>query len=227
MSNLLFQARQLGLGTKWSETKAAYVDANHILGDIVKATPTSKAVGDLAQFMVTENLSREEVVSKADILDFPASVLDFFQGLMGQPFDGFPEPLRSQVLRGRRTKLTCRPGEHLPPTDFVAVRAELERRYGPGISECDVASYIMFPQVYGEYRRTVDRYGDLSVVPTRYFLAPLEVGCEIDVTIEQGKVLIIKLLAIGSLVEGTTHRDVFFELNGEFRHVSVIDASGT
>jgi pyruvate carboxylase len=138
---LIFQASQLGLGSQWLETKKAYVQANALLGDIVKVTPTSKVVGDLAQFMVSNKLDYNGVIAKAKELDFPESVLEFFEGYMGQPYGGFPEPLRSDVLRGRR-KMTKRPGLYLEPIDFAKVRKELKEKYNT-TAETDIASYVM------------------------------------------------------------------------------------
>lgn len=222
LTNLLFQAQQVGLGTQWKETKEAYRQANQLLGDIVKVTPTSKVVGDFAQFMVSNNLGYEDVLKKASTLDVPASVLDFFEGLMGQPYGGFPEPLRSEILRGQRPKLSERPGKFLPPVDFVAIKADLDKRFG-NITGCDVASYNMYPKVYEEYRKYIEKYGDLSVVPTKYFLAPPEISEEFSVDIEQGKTLVLKLLAVGELSTQTGTREVYFELNGEMRKVTVED----
>ncbi|KAI4133482.1 MAG: hypothetical protein LQ338_000218 [Usnochroma carphineum] len=221
LTNLIFQASQLGLGPQWAETKKAYEQANDLLGDIVKVTPTSKVVGDLAQFMVSNKLSYDDVISKAKQLDFPGSVLEFFEGLMGQPYGGFPEPLRSDALRGRR-KLDKRPGLFLEPLDLAKIKKEINERFGSA-SECDVASYAMYPKVFEEYRKFVAKYGDLSVLPTRYFLARPEIGEEFYVELEKGKVLILKLLAIGPLSEQTGQREVFYEMNGEMRQVTVDD----
>lgn len=221
LTNLIFQAQQLGLGTQWEETKKAYEQANYLLGDIVKVTPTSKVVGDLAQFMVSNKLSPDNVVARAGELDFPASVLEFFEGLMGQPYGGFPEPLRTRALRNRR-KLDKRPGLTLPPLDLVKIKSDLKAKFGTA-TECDVASYAMYPKVYEEYRNFVAKYGDLSVVPTKYFLAKPEIGEEFNVELEQGKVLILKLLAVGPLSEQTGQREVFYEMNGEVRQVAVDD----
>ncbi|RKP32583.1 pyruvate carboxylase [Metschnikowia bicuspidata] len=223
LTNLLFQAQQLGLGEKWLLAKEKYKVANRLLGDLVKVTPTSKVVGDLAQFMVSNNLSEEDVVQLAPELDFPDSVLDFMQGLIGTPYGGFPEPLRTHMLGNKRLKLDKRPGLTLAPVNFAAVREELASRYGPRISECDIASYVMYPKVYEAYRETVDKYGDLSVLPTRYFLKSLEIGEEAVVDIEQGKTLIVKLLAVGEISKKTGRREVFYELNGEMRSVTIED----
>lgn len=226
LTNLLFQAQQLGLGTQWQETKRAYVEANKLLGDIVKVTPTSKVVGDLAQFMVSNKLSPADVQERASTLDFPDSVLDFLQGMIGQPYGGFPEPLRTNALRGRREKLTERPGKSLPPIDFAAVRKMLEEKYGQ-VRETDIASYVMYPKVYEDYMAFVQKYGDLSVLPTKFFLSKPEINEEFSVEIEQGKTLILKLLAIGPLSPHTGQREAFFELNGEIRQVTVDDKNSS
>ena len=221
LTNLIFQASQLGLGTQWAETKKAYEQANDLLGDIVKVTPTSKVVGDLAQFMVSNKLSFDDVQKKAKQLDFPGSVLEFFEGLMGQPYGGFPEPLRSDALRGRR-KLDKRPGLTLEAMDLAKIKKDINQKFGSA-SECDVASYAMYPKVFEDYRKFVAKYGDLSVLPTRYFLARPEIGEEFHVELEKGKVLILKLLAIGPLSENTGQREVFYEMNGEVRQVTIDD----
>ncbi|CCD25497.1 pyruvate carboxylase 2 NDAI_0F01780 [Naumovozyma dairenensis CBS 421] len=224
LTNLLFQAQQLGLGEQWAETKRAYRDANYLLGDIVKVTPTSKVVGDLAQFMVTNKLTPDDVKRLANSLDFPDSVMDFFEGLIGQPYGGFPEPLRSDILRNKRRKLTCRPGLELAPFELSKIKEDLQTRFGD-IDECDVASYNMYPKVYEDFQKIKETYGDLSVLPTRSFLAPLVIDEEVEVTIEQGKNLIIKLQAIGDLHKATGIREVYFELNGEMRKIRVVDRS--
>jgi pyruvate carboxylase len=221
LTNLIFQASQLGLGAQWLETKKAYEQANDLLGDIVKVTPTSKVVGDLAQFMVSNKLSPDDVRNKAGELDFPSSVLEFFEGLMGQPYGGFPEPLRSKALRGRR-KLDKRPGLTLQPMDLAKIKKDLKEKYGVN-SECDVASYAMYPKVFEDYRKFVDKYGDLSVLPTKYFLSKPAIGEEFHVELEKGKVLILKLLTVGPLSEQTGQREVFYEMNGEVRQVTVED----
>ncbi|KAB5580204.1 carbamoyl-phosphate synthase L chain, ATP binding domain-containing protein [Coniochaeta sp. 2T2.1] len=222
LTNMMFQAQSLGLGAQWLETKKAYEQANALLGDIVKVTPTSKVVGDLAQFMVSNKLSKKDVEERAGELDFPESVLEFLEGMMGQPYPKFPEPLRSNALRGRR-KLEDRPGLHLEPVDFAKVKRELARKFGAPVSECDVASYVMYPKVFEEYKKFVAKYGDLSVLPTKYFLSKPEIGEEFHVELERGKVLILKLLAVGPLSENTGQREVFYEMNGEVRQVSVDD----
>jgi pyruvate carboxylase len=221
LTNMMFQASQLGLGSRWAETKKAYEQANDLLGDIVKVTPTSKVVGDLAQFMVSNKLNFDDVQRRASELDFPASVLEFFEGLMGQPYGGFPEPLRTNALRNRR-KLDKRPGLFLNPLDLPKIKRELQRKWGSA-TECDVASYAMYPKVFEDYQKFVRKYGDLSVLPTRYFLSRPEIGEEFHVELEKGKVLILKLLAVGPLSETTGQREVFYEMNGEVRQVTIDD----
>ncbi|KUJ22301.1 pyruvate carboxylase-like protein [Mollisia scopiformis] len=221
LTNMMFQASQLGLGAQWAETKKAYEQANDLLGDVVKVTPTSKVVGDLAQFMVSNKLSFDDVQKRASELDFPGSVLDFFEGLMGQPYGGFPEPLRTNALRGRR-KLDKRPGLVLEPLDLAQIKRDIYKKYG-SVTECDVASYAMYPKVFEDYRKFIQKYGDLSVLPTRYFLSRPEIGEEFHVELEKGKVLILKLLAVGPLSDTTGQREVFYEMNGEVRQVTVDD----
>ncbi|EQB51308.1 pyruvate carboxylase [Colletotrichum gloeosporioides Cg-14] len=222
LTNMMFQASQLGLGTQWAETKKAYEHANDLLGDIVKVTPTSKVVGDLAQFMVSNKLSAEDVKARASELDFPGSVLEFLEGMMGQPYGGFPEPLRSDALRGRR-KLDKRPGLFLEPVDLAKVKRDLHKKFGGPVTECDIAAYVMYPKVFEDYKKFIQKYGDLSVLPTKYFLSRPEIGEEFHVELEKGKVLILKLLAIGPLSENTGQREVFYEMNGEVRQVTVDD----
>ena len=221
LTNLIFQATQLGLGTQWLETKKAYEQANMLLGDIVKVTPTSKVVGDLAQFMVSNKLGPKEIVEKAGELDFPGSVYEFLEGLMGQPYGGFPEPLRSKALRDKR-KMDKRPGMYLEPVNFDEVRKTLKEKFNT-TSETDVASYVMYPKVFEDYRTFTSKYGDLSVLPTKYFLNKPTIGEEFHVELERGKILILKLLAVGPLSDETGQREVFYEMNGEVRQVTIDD----
>ncbi|KAF8329461.1 pyruvate carboxylase [Cantharellus anzutake] len=223
-TNLMFQASQLGLGTKWSEIKKRYIEANQLCGDIIKVTPSSKVVGDLAQWMVSNSYSKEDVIAKAETLDFPSSVVEFFQGYLGQPVGGFPEPLRTQIIRNK-PRIDGRPGATMAPIDFRKVKGDLRAKFGKHITDTDVTSYIMFPKVFEEFQGFVGKYGDLSVVPTRFFLSKPKVGEEMHVSIEKGKMLIVKLLAIGAVDENKGTRDIWFEVNGESRAVAVEDHS--
>ncbi|EJT46240.1 hypothetical protein A1Q1_05197 [Trichosporon asahii var. asahii CBS 2479] len=221
-TNLQFQASQLGLGTQWIEIKKAYQEANQLCGDIVKVTPSSKVVGDFAQFMVSNKLTPEEVIERADKLDFPSSVVEFFQGYLGQPVGGFPEPLRSKIIRDK-PKIDQRPGLSMKPLDFKKIKAELREQYGNQINDNDVMSYVMYPAVFKEFQKFLESYGDLSVVPTRWFLGKPQIGEEMAIPIEQGKTLTVKLLAVGPLDTNKGTREVFWELNGETRAVVVTD----
>jgi pyruvate carboxylase len=223
-TNLMFQAQSLGLGSQWTQVKAAYIVANQLCGDIVKVTPSSKVVGDFAQFLVTNNLTKQDVLEKAETLDFPGSVVEYFQGLLGTPTGGFPEPLRSQIIRDK-PRIDERPGKNMKPFDFAKARETLTEKFGRGITSTDVLSYALYPKVYEEYRDFLDRYGDLSTLPTRYFLRKPAVGEEVQVTIAEGKTLLIKLLATGPIDPELGLKTVFLELNGETRAVQVNDKS--
>lgn len=223
-TNLMFQAQSLGLGQQWAEVKARYIDANKLCGDIVKVTPSSKVVGDLAQFMVSSQLTKKDVEEQADKLDFPNSVVEYFQGFLGPPPGGFPEPLRSKIIRDK-PRIEGRPGLTMKPYDFGKAREDLIAKYGKGITSTDVLSHCMYPKVFEEFRTFLDKYGDLSTLPTRYFLRKPGVGEELQVSIGPGKTLIIRLLATGSVDAETGMRTVFLELNGETRAVSVKDNS--
>ncbi|KAH9989826.1 pyruvate carboxylase [Russula vinacea] len=221
-TNLMFQASQLGLGTQWTEIKKKYREANELCGNIIKVTPSSKVVGDFAQWMTQNSLSKADVLKRADQLDFPSSVVDFFQGYLGQPVGGFPEPLRSKVIRNK-PRIDGRPGAGLAPLDFKKIKADLRSKFGKHITDADVTSYVMYPKVFEEYQGFLQKYGDLSVIPTRYFLGRPGIGEEMHISIEKGKTLIIRLMAVGPVVEGRAQRDVWFEVNGEVRAVAVED----
>ena len=223
-TNLQFQASQLGLGTQWVEIKKKYIEANQLCGDIIKVTPSSKVVGDFAQFMVSNNLSKQDVLDRASQLDFPSSVVEFFQGYLGQPYQGFPEPLRSEIIRDKE-RVDSRPGLSMKPLDFAKIKAELREKYGPHITDFDVQSYCMYPKVFEEFQTFVEKYGDLSVVPTRFFLGKPQIGEEMTISIEKGKTLTIKMLAIGPLNTEKGTRECFFELNGEARAVVITDTN--
>jgi pyruvate carboxylase len=220
-TNLQFQARQLGLAERWPAIKRAYAAANRLLGDVIKVTPSSKVVGDLAQFMVTNDLSESDVVERAETLSFPTSVVEFLQGYLGEPYGGFPEPLRTRVLHGKST-VTGRPGASLEPVDFDALRRKLRDVHGPHVREVDLLSAVMYPKVFEEFFAFRELHSDVSVLPTRQFLGPLEVGEEFEIEIERGKTLIVWLTAVGELRDDGT-REVWFMLNGRPRSIRVRD----
>eukprot|EP01116_Phalansterium_solitarium_P025758 TRINITY_DN99_c0_g3_i3.p1 TRINITY_DN99_c0_g3~~TRINITY_DN99_c0_g3_i3.p1 ORF type:complete len:828 (-),score=217.86 TRINITY_DN99_c0_g3_i3:192-2675(-) len=223
-TNLLFQAQSLGLASEWPEIKKAYAAANRVLGDIVKVTPTSKVVGDLAQFMVQNKLTEEQVVERAASLNFPSSVVEYLQGYLGEPAGGFPEPFRTNALRGKPT-IVGRPGASMAPFDFDKLRAELQQKYkGIIIREEDLLSAVMYPKVFDEFQEFRKEFSDISVLPTRWFLSPMPVGEEISFDIEHGKTLILKFVAVSDL-DANGFRHVFFEVNGLPRVVKVADKS--
>ncbi|XP_011270291.1 hypothetical protein CAOG_08680 [Capsaspora owczarzaki ATCC 30864] len=223
-TNLFFQSMSLGLSEQWGAIKTSYAAANRLLGDIVKVTPSSKVVGDLAQFMVANELDEEKVIAQADRLSFPSSVVQYFQGLIGIPEGGFPEPLRTKIVRN----LPCvqgRPGANMPALDLVKLKRDLVEQFGSWITDTDVMSAAMYPEVFKEYALFVNHLGNVGMVPTFAFLKALPVGEELVVDIEAGKRLYIKLIAVGTETDQRGMREVFFELNGEARKISVPDRS--
>ncbi|KAJ2262495.1 pyruvate carboxylase [Coemansia sp. RSA 376] len=224
-TNLLFQAQSLGLGSRWKDVKSAYAEANRICGDLVKVTPSSKVVGDFAQFMVSNHLTAGEVMERAATLSFPKSVVEFFQGYLGQPVGGFPEALRAAIIRDA-PRIDSRPGATMPSFDFVQLRRDLEDKWGPGsIREVDLLSAALYPAVFDEFQSQRQQFGNVSLIPTPLFLSPLVVGQEIQVQLEVGKTLIIRYIALGPLQTETAKREVYFEINGEPRIVTITDQS--
>ncbi|MEM6456095.1 MAG: pyruvate carboxylase [Acidobacteriota bacterium] len=223
-TNLQFQALSLGLGgpSHWRAIKTAYADANRVLGDLIKVTPSSKVVGDLAQFMVQNDLSADAVVAQAETLSFPRSVVDFLRGALGQPHGGFPEPLRARVVKNL-AKFDARPGATLDDLDFDALEAELDERWSAhaALRPEDVVSAALYPQVFDDYMNFRRDFGDVSVLATRQVLQPLAIGEEIMIEIERGKTLVVTLTAVGELVDG--EQEVFFELNGQPRSLRVVN----
>lgn len=220
-SNLRPQAEAMNLGHRLPELKRMYAVVNEILGDIVKVTPSSKIVGDLALFMLTNNLTAQDLVERGKDLSFPESVIGYFAGEIGQPPGGFPEPLRQVVLKGRPVK-EGRPGDTLPPIDLETTRTEVEKKTGRPASDRDVLSYLMYPKVFTDFAEFRKAFSDVSVVPTDVMFYGLRVGEEAEIEIEKGKTLFIKLVAISEPNEHAM-RTVFFELNGHPREVQVFD----
>ena len=222
-SNYKPQVAGLGLLDRWEECKEMYYKVNHMFGDIVKVTPSSKVVGDMAMFLVKNNLQPEDVFTSAEELAFPESVIGMFKGMLGQPYQGWPEKLQKLILRGEEP-ITCRPGELLEPVDFDEKRLEVEARVGHPVDDKALMSYLLYPNVFPEFDRHRQEYSDTSVFPTPIFFYGLEPGQETSIEIEPGKTLIIKLNAIGKVhPDGTRH--IFFELNGQQRQIIVRDLS--
>ncbi len=222
-SNLQQQAKAVGLGDRWEEVKDMYSRVNLMFGDIVKVTPSSKVVGDMALFMVQNDLSEEDVLTKGETIDFPDSVIELFEGYLGQPYGGFPKQLQQVILKGKEP-LTVRPGELLKAVDFDALREELSQELGRQVTSYDVIAYALYPKVFLDYMKTIDQFGDVSKLDTPTFLYGMRLGEEIEVEIETGKTLIVKLVSIGQpQADGT--RVAYFELNGQPREVVIKDES--
>jgi pyruvate carboxylase len=219
-TNLREQARSLGLAARWSEVSSAYAEVNRLFGDIVKVTPTSKVVGDMALYMVANGLSAEDVRNPDKDIDFPESVISLMRGELGFPADGFPPELQAKVLKGK-PPLVGRPGESIEPVDLAAAKAEAEKALGIELSEQDLASYLMYPKVFKEFSEHQKLYGDVSTLPSPvFFYGLLEQQEEISVDIEPGKTLVIRLQSRTD-VEDEGVSKLFFELNGQSRMIRV------
>ncbi len=222
-TNLYQQARALGLADQWLRVCKVYAEVNQMLGDIVKVTPTSKAVGDLALFMVANDLSAADVVNGTRELAYPASVIDLVGGMMGQPPGGFPEAVEKSILKDKPA-MKGRPGESLPPVDMAAVARSLETKIGRLATQQEVVTSVLYPKVFDDFMTAIRSYGNVSLLPTPDFFYGPAPGEEVSVDIEPGKKLIIRLMAVGQpRADGT--RTVFFELNGQPREVEVLDRS--
>jgi pyruvate carboxylase len=222
-SNLQQQAKAVGLADQWEDVKEMYARVNHMFGDIVKVTPSSKVVGDMALYMVQNDLTEEDVLSRGNSLDFPNSVVELFEGYLGQPVGGFPEELQKVILKGREP-ITVRPGELLEDVDFTALKEKLFKELGRPVTSFDAIAYALYPKVFKDYTTMVEQFGDISVLDTPTFLYGMRLGEEIEVEIETGKTLIVKLVSIGQpQADGT--RIVYFELNGQPREVVIKDES--
>ncbi|MGA0555378.1 pyruvate carboxylase [Larkinella sp. VNQ87] len=222
-SNLKPQAIALGLGDKFETLKKNYRLVNQMFGDIVKVTPSSKVVGDMALFMTSNNLTPEDVIAKGPSLSFPESVKGFFKGELGQPYGGFPKELQEVVLKGEEP-LTGRPNEKLKPIDFEEDFRKFEEKFPQNEGFVDYLSYQMYPKVYEEYYNAVQQHGDVSIIPTPAFLYGLKENEEILIEIDEGKNILVRLLFV-SEPDGHGMRTVTFELNGQSRQVQVRDKS--
>lgn len=218
-TNLREQARAMGIEHRWTEVSQAYADVNQLFGDIVKVTPTSKVVGDMALFMVANDLTPEDVKNPAREVAFPESVISLFKGELGFPPDGFPKELERKVLKDEQP-MVGRPGANIPPVDLDKARAEAEKAVGRSISEQEFASYLMYPKVFRDYAEHRRQYGDVSLLPTQVFFYGLKDGQEISVDIDRGKTLLIRLQGSAE-VEDEGQTKLFYELNGQPRLVRV------
>jgi len=231
-TNLLYQSRQLGLTDRWPAIKKMYAVANQLLGDIPKVTPSSKVVGDLAQFMVSQGLTAETVVEQAETLAFPESVIGYFQGSLGIPPGGWDscEPLRSKALTSRTLPdgskaYTGRPGAQMEAYDFEEEGSLLRKTYGERlIKDEDCLSYALYPKVFEEWKEFQAVYGDVGELPTHLFLKPMKEGEEVELELEKGRTFIIKMVSMPP-PDADGIRQMIFELNGERWFVPITDNS--
>jgi pyruvate carboxylase len=222
-TNLREQAESLGLGARWPEIARMYADVNHAFGDIVKVTPSSKVVGDMALFLIQHGMTVHEFenLGPDHSLNIPNSVVEMFEGALGEPEGGWPKKIARVILKGRKPR-RGRPGARLAPADFDETRALIEKKTGHKPSETDLMSYLMYPEVYLKFDKARAAYGDLTVLPSPTFFYGMKNGEEITVDIEPGKTLVIKFLTAGE-PHPDGHRTVFFELNGQPREVNIRD----
>jgi pyruvate carboxylase len=219
-TNLKAQARSLGLEERWGDVAKTYADVNQMFGDIVKVTPSSKVVGDMALMMVSQGMTRDQVEDPATDVAFPDSVIDMMRGNLGQPPGGFPAEIVNKVLKGEAPN-TARPGKHLPPVDLEAKRQEVSDQLdGTPIDDEDLNGYLMYPKVFTDYMQRHKTYGPVRTLPTKTFFYGMEPGEEITAEIDPGKTLEIRLQAVGETTDDGEVK-VFFELNGQPRVIRV------
>ena len=223
-TNLKEQARSVGLDdSRWPEVSQAYADVNQMFGNIVKVTPSSKVVGDMAILMVSSGITKEQVVDPVFEVAFPESVVQMMRGDLGRPEGGWPEGIQKKVLKGQKP-LEQRPGALMAPLDLVAERKKLDEKLGRAATDTQFASYLMYPKVFLDYAKDRTAYGDLAILATPVFFYGMEPGEEVSVDIERGKTLIVRFVALSEVRDDGT-RQVFFELNGQPRSIVVTDRS--
>ena len=222
-SNLKPQVESFGLGHRFEDVKKMYHDVNNMVGDIIKVTPSSKMVGDMAIFMIQNDLTPENICEKGKNLAFPDSVVSYFKGMMGQPEGGFPKDLQKIVLKGEEP-ITVRPGELLPDEDFDAIRAKLKEEFKYEPSDKDVISSALYPDVFADFKKYVEKYGDLSRMGSDIFFHGITEGETCEIEVAEGKVLIVSLVEIGKL-DNDGYRTLDFEVNGNRRQIKVKDTS--
>ena len=220
-SNLQSQVESFGLGHRYEDVKEMYKKVNMMLGDIVKVTPSSKAVGDMAIFMVQNDLTPENIMEKGKSIDFPDSIVAFFEGMMGQPEGGFPKDLQKLVLKDKEP-ITKRPGELLEPEDFEYIRTGLQNYFGLEGTDREVISYAMYPKVYEEYQKSIKKDGHFTLMGSDVFFHGLREGETCEVKLDEGKELVIRLTEVRD-VDKEGFRDLDFEVNGNRRVVRIKD----
>lgn len=222
-SNLRPQARGLGIEDQFETIKANYKIANELFGDIVKVTPSSKVVGDMAMFMTTNGYTKEDILNKGKDISFPDSVINFFKGDLGQPYQGFPQDISKIILKDIKP-YTERPNEHLAPINFEEDFETFKKEFGKNKTELDYISYILYPKVYADFHTFKQAYGQVAYIPTPTFFYGLKANEEIMVEIGEGKNILIKYLNMTEPDE-KGFRQVYFKLNGQNRHIKIKDES--
>ena len=222
-TNLREQATALGLGKRWPDVVKTYREVNELLGDIVKVTPSSKCVGDLAIFLITKGVKPSDLTNLPPETGFPESLIDLMSGNLGQPTGGWPKDIQKVILGGRKP-LKGRPGASAPKIDLAKESVKIKKKYGNKTTDDDLFSYLMYPKVYDDFRDFRNKYGDVSVLPTTAYFHGLKPGEEISIDIEEGKTLFIKLLHVGD-PDDKGVRPLTFELNGKARTTLVKDQS--
>ncbi|MCC6263645.1 MAG: pyruvate carboxylase, partial [Bryobacterales bacterium] len=224
-TNLKEQAKSMGLGDQWPEIARTYAEVNMLFGDIVKVTPSSKVVGDMALFLVGHGMKVREFarLEPDHNLTLPNSVVDMFKGSLGEPQGGWPKKIQKVILKGEKP-MRGRPGANLPPADFEETRTLLEKKTGQKVPRTDVLSYLLYPDVYLKFIKARQQYSTLEVLPTPQFFYGMKPGEEVAIDLEEGKMLIVKLLTVGE-PHPDGLRTIFFELNGLPREVDVRDSS--
>lgn len=220
-SNLSQQAKSLGLGERFNEVKDMYRRVNFLFGDIVKVTPSSKVVGDMALYMVQNDLDEQSIIEQGYKLDFPESVVSYFKGEIGQPVNGFNKQLQDIILKGQQP-LTERPGEYLKPVDFDEIREQLQDKNYGEVTEQDIISYVLYPKVFDQFIQTRQQYGNLSLLDTPTFFFGMRNGETVEIEIENGKRLIIKLETISEADE-KGNRTIYYVMNGQARRITIKD----
>ena len=222
-TNLREQAVALGLGHRWHEVEQTFAEVNQLFGDIVKVTPSSKVVGDMTLFLIAKEMRPTDVLKLDEHHDvsFPNSVVEMFSGVLGVPPDGWPRKLQKIILRGE-SPLKGRPSANLAPVDFAAEKESLEKKTGHAVSNDDLLSYLLYPEVFSKFDKFRQTYSDVSVLPTLAFFYGLKSGEEVTIEIEAGKTLILKFLTVSEPHPDGT-RTLYFELNGQPREVNVRD----
>jgi pyruvate carboxylase len=226
-SNLRPQAEALGLGDRFDEVKKMYAQVNTMFGNLIKVTPSSKVVGDMAIFMVTNNLTPEEVMTRGDEISFPESVINFFKGDLGQPSGGFPKKLQNIILKDKKP-YTDRPNAHLQPIDFDKEYNAFKKTYQKGFTRAiemeDFLSYTLYPKVFNAAHENYKNYGNVALIPTKNFFYGMKLREETLIELQPGKTIIVKLLSVG-IPNDEGKRIVFFKVNGENRYVEILDKS--